>query len=129
MRIASVTADRPAALVAIFTALSWLGEYVHNLFELPQLTLLSPENSIPALISLALFLAWWLTPYRRTAAVLLLTWALLHLTGGAVLSVLPLPFLPFYPEQSLQHYAAHAIYGLAQLPLIFELGRQLWQRK
>ena len=129
MRIASVTADRPAALVAIFTALSWLGEYVHNLFELPQLTLLSPENSVPALISLALFLAWWLTPYRRAAAVLLLAWAVLHLAGGAVLSVLPLPFLPFYPEQSLQHYAAHAIYGLAQLPLIFELGRQLWQRK
>ena len=129
MRLASVTADRPVALVALFTALSWLGEYVHNLFELPQLTLLSPENSVPALISLALFLAWWLTPYRRAAAVLLLAWAVLHLAGGAVLSVLPLPFLPFYPEQSLQHYAAHAIYGLAQLPLIFELGRQLWQRK
>jgi hypothetical protein len=128
MRLASSAADRPAALVALFTALSWLGEYVHNLFELPQLTLLSPENSIPALISLVLFLAWWLTPYRRAAAVLLLAWAILHLAGGAILSVMPLPFLPFYPEQSLQHYAAHAIYGLAQLPLIFELGRQLWQR-
>jgi hypothetical protein len=129
MRLASVTADRPVALVTIFTALSWLGEYVHNLFELPQLTLLSPENSIPALISLALFLAWWLTSYRRTVAVLLLTWAVLHLAGGAVLSVLPLPFLPFYPEQSLQHYTAHVLYGLAQVPLIYELGRQLWQRK
>ena len=129
MRLASVPAARPAALVAIFTALSWLGEYVHNLFELPQLTALSPENSIPALISLVLFLAWWLTPYRRAAAALLLAWALLHLAGGAVLSVLPLPFLPFYPEQSLQHYAAHAAYGLAQVPLIYELGRQQWQRK
>ena len=129
MRLASVTDDRPAALVALFTALSWLGEYVHNLFELPQLTLLSPENSIPALISLVLFLAWWLMPYRRAAAVLLLAWAILHLAGGAILSVLPLPFLPFYPEQNLQHYAAHAVYGLAQLPLIFELGGQLWQRK
>ena len=129
MRLASVTADRPAALVALFAALSWLGEYIHNLFELPQLTVLSPENSMPALISLALFLAWWLTPYRRAAAVLLLAWALLHLVGGAILSVMPLPFLPFYPEQSLQHYAAHAVYGLAQVPLIYELGRQLWQRK
>ncbi|HET9493847.1 MAG TPA: hypothetical protein VFR15_06425 [Chloroflexia bacterium] len=129
MRLASVSTDRPAALVAIFTALSWLGEYIHNLFELPQLTLLSPENSIPALLSLVLFLTWWLTPYKRTAAALLLVWALLHLVGGAVLSVLPLPFLPFYPEQSLQHYAAHVVYGLAQVPLIYELGRQLWQRK
>ena len=58
----SITTDRPVVLVALFTLLSWLGEYVHNLFELPQLTLLSPENSIPALISLVLFLAWWLSP-------------------------------------------------------------------
>jgi hypothetical protein len=43
---------------------------------------------------------------------------LLHLVGGGIISVLPLPFLPFYPEQRLAHYAAHALYAIAQLPLI-----------
>ena len=127
MESASIAAERPVVLVALFTALAWLGEYVHNLFELPHLTLISPENSIPALISLMLFLIWWRTPNKRLATILLLAWTLLHLIGGALLSVLPLPILPFYPEQSLQHYAAHAIYGLAQVPLIVELGRELWQ--
>jgi hypothetical protein len=114
--------------VFLLTGLSWLGEYVHNLFELPNLTVFSPENSIPALISLALFTVWWrsrFSPSRRTAALLLMGWASLHLVGGGIISVLPLPFLPFYPEQSLAHYAAHALYGIAQLPLIVLLIRQL----
>jgi hypothetical protein len=107
------------------TALSWLGEYVHNLYELPQLSVLSPENSITAVISLALFCVWWLTPLSRAAALLLLGWSLLHLIGGAIISVMPLPFLPFYPEQTLDHYAAHLVYGLAQIPLIVVAIRQL----
>lgn len=109
---------RPVGLMLMFTLLSWLGEYTHNLAELPSLTLISPENSLPALISLALFGVWWLMPFHRTPTVLLLAWALLHLIGGAFVSVMPLGFLPFYPEQTLEHYAAHVVYGLAQLPLI-----------
>jgi hypothetical protein len=103
---------------------SWLGEYAHNLYELPQLTPLSPENSAPALVSLALVLVWWVTPAKRAAALLLLAWATLHLVGG-ILSVLPLAILPFYPPQTLDHYAAHAIYALAQLPLIVLTLRQV----
>jgi hypothetical protein len=43
----------------------------------------------------------------------------LHLIGGAILSVLPLGFLPFAPEQSPSHYLSHLIYGVTQLPLIW----------
>jgi hypothetical protein len=56
---------------------------------------------------------------------LLLAWALLNLLGGAVLSVLPLPFLPFVPEQSLRHYSFHLLYGLTQVPLIVAARAQL----
>ena len=122
---ASATLRRPVGLMLLFTLLSWLGEYVHNLFELPHLTILSPENSIPALISLALFTVWWRAPARQAAGLLLLIWGLLHLVGGGIISVIPFGFLPFYPDQSLDHYAAHAVYGVAQLPLIVLLIRQL----
>lgn len=122
---ASATLRRPVGLMLLFTLLSWLGEYVHNLFELPHLTILSPENSIPALISLALFTVWWRAPARQAAGLLLLIWGLLHLVGGGIISVIPFGFLPFYPDQTLDHYAAHAVYGVAQLPLIVLLIRQL----
>ena len=120
----SVPVERPVGRVAAFTAISWLGMFIHNELDLP-LTLLSPENSLPGLISIALFLGWWLSPYGRLLAYVLLGWALLHLVAGGILSVLPLPFLPFYPEQSLTHYLAHAIYSLAQLPLIALMISQL----
>lgn len=123
------TLRRPVGLLLLCTLLSWLGEYVHNLFELPNLTLFSPENSIPALISLVLFTVWGFTPARQPAGLLLLLWGLLHLLGGAILSVIPFGFLPFYPEQTLEHYAAHVEYGVAQLPLIVLLIRQLRVRR
>jgi hypothetical protein len=125
MVVRSLTAKRPLRFVLLLTLLSWLGEYVHNLYELPQLTPLSPENSLPALVSLVLFGAWWLTPFKRVAAVLLLLWAALHLVGGAILSVIPFSFLPFYPRQTLDHYAVHIVYGLAQLPLIVLMIKEL----
>jgi hypothetical protein len=39
------------------------------------------------------------------------------LIGGG-LSVLPLPILPFSPEQSYAHHLSHAAYAAAQLPLV-----------
>jgi hypothetical protein len=38
--------------------------------------------------------------------------------GGAILSILPLPFLPFVPEQTVSHYVSHVIFGITQIPLI-----------
>ena len=49
----SVPVERPVGRVAAFTAISWLGMFIHNELDLP-LTLLSPENSLPGLISIAL---------------------------------------------------------------------------
>ena len=115
---------RPVGWMATFVALSWLGEYFHNRAELPQLGFLSPENSFMALLAIGLFLLWWRLPGSKIPTVLLLGLGIAHLVGGGVLSVLPLKFLPFYPEQSLQHYFSHILYGLAQLPLITAM---IWQ--
>lgn len=124
---APIAAGSPRlGLVLLFALVSWLGEYVHNRYELPQLTLLSPENSLPALTALVLGGVWALKPLRRAGAVLLLAWAALNLVVGGLLSVLPLSVLPFDPAQTPTHYAAHGVYGLAQLPLIMLMVKALW---
>ena len=125
MKISSSTADRSRGLVAALLALSWLGLFAHNSIELPSLNLLSPENSLPALVAMLLFVGWRLLPTRRLAAALLLMWGLLHLVGGAIVTVIPFSFLPFVPEQDFTHYFAHFLYGLAQLPLMWVTIQQL----
>ena len=124
-KISSLTADRSRELVAALLALSWFGLFVHNAIELPSLNLLSPENSFPALVAMLLFVGWWLLPTRHLAAALLLVWGLLHLVGGAIVTVIPFSFLPFVPEQDFTHYFAHFLYGLAQLPLMWVTIQQL----
>lgn len=112
--------------VAALVALSWLGEFAHNAISLPALTPLSPENSLTALVAAGLVFGWWLLRGRRVAAALLLGWGLLHFVVGAVVTVIPVPFLPFVPEQTIVHYLAHIIYGLAQVPLIGAMIARLW---
>jgi uncharacterized membrane protein YjdF len=124
-KTSSLTADRSHGLVAALLALSWLGLFVHNSIELPALNLLSAENSLPALVAVLLFAGWWLLPTRRLAAALLLVWGLLHLVGGAIVTVIPFSFLPFVPDQNFTHYFAHFLYGLAQLPLIGVMIQQM----
>lgn len=124
-KTSSLTADRSHGLVAALLALSWLGLFVHNSIELPALNLLSAENSLPALVAVLLFAGWWLLPTRRLAAALLLVWGLLHLVGGAIVTVIPFSFLPFVPDQNFTHYFAHFLYGLAQLPLIGVMIQQI----
>jgi hypothetical protein len=111
--------------IAAFTALSWLGAFVHNMADLPGLTVLSPENTVPAVILIMLFLAWWKLPNKRLTSLALLAWVLFaqFLIGG-ILSVFSLPFWPFNPPQTAFHYLMHLIFALAQLPLIVVLLRQ-----
>lgn len=118
--------ERRSVLIAALVFVSWLGAYIHTTIEL-QLPVWRPENSVPAVIGLALFVGWWRQPRRRGVwAWLLLVWtAGGHLLAGALLSVLPLPFLPFVPEQSAGHYFSHVIYGIAQLPLIWVLWAEI----
>ena len=92
--VAANSVRRSASLMFMFLTISWLGEFVHNLYELPNLTIASPENSLPALLSLGLLAAWWLTRFSRVVMLLVLAWGSLHLIGGAVLSVIPFPFRP-----------------------------------
>jgi hypothetical protein len=110
--------------VVAVVALSWLGLVVHNLAELTVQARLGPATVAPAAVYL-LLAAGWLSPARRVAAWLLLGWGWLHAIGGGLLSVLPVPLWPYQPEQSLRHYAVHALYGLLQAPLLVVLTRYL----
>jgi hypothetical protein len=116
--------------MAFFAFLSWFGLYLHNTVDLPGLTLLSPENSIPAVITLLMFLAWWRMPSNVLTNVVFLAWVFFaqFLIGG-ILTVLPFAFLPFRPAQTPLHYFMHLVYALTQLPLMIALLRQLKEIK
>jgi hypothetical protein len=120
--------QRRTGWVVASTALAWLGFYIHNVADLPGQTLLSPETSLPTLVTFVLFLAWWRFPITRVTTWLLLGWGLLNLIGGG-LSVIPFPFLPFYPEQTVRHYLFHVVYAATQLPLIGLLWTELRQSR
>jgi hypothetical protein len=70
-------------------------------------------------VQTVLFIVWGLVPSRRSAMTLaLVVTAIFQLVGGAIISVLPLSFLPFIPEQTLEHYLSHVFLGITQIPLI-----------
>ena len=110
--------------LATATAIAWLGFYVHNVADLPGQTLLSPETSLPTLITFALLLTCVFIPTSRVALWMLFGCGMLNLVGGAM-SVLPLPFLPFSPEQSARHYLFHVVYAATQVPLVLLTWRRL----
>ena len=102
----------PAAIV-----LAWAGMAVHDAVELPDLIPASAEFLVPTAIYLIAGAAFVMTG-MRVSAMVLGGWALLNLVGGGILSVLPLPILPFTPDQSVGHYLAHAFYAVTQVPLL-----------
>ena len=124
--VAPSTRRRLAPRVISTAAIAWAGLYVHNLAELPQLTPVSPENSLTALVWVVLLVVWSLRP-GPAAGWLLAAHALVQLIGGAM-SVLPLPFLPFVPEQSLHHYGFHVLYAAAQVPVLLAIRADLPDR-
>jgi len=97
--------------------IAWFGMYVHNVADLPGLTILSPENAGPTLVWVAVFAVWWLLPDRRWPTVAILAWGWVNLIGGA-LSVLPIGLSPFSPEQTMYHYSFHGLYAACQVPLL-----------
>jgi hypothetical protein len=109
--------------ILIFTILSWLGVYLHNQ-DLP-INFISPENSIPALISFGLFLTWWRLPNKKIITFMFLFWVFLNMIVGGVLSAIPFSFWPYDPLRTPQHLVKHGIYGLMQIPLIMGLFRTM----
>ena len=102
--------------VVAAAVIAWLGLLVHNVADLQDQTLLSPETLWPSLVT-AVLLAAYATGRVHLAGVGLFGWALLNLVGGA-LSVLPLAVLPFEPEQTRRHYSFHLLYAATQVPLL-----------
>jgi hypothetical protein len=107
---------RLATILAV--AIAWLGLWTHEFYRMPSALGLTPDGSLPLLIiALGLFIWWLRTADKRAATWALLIYGLINGVGG-FLSVLPLSFLPFVPEQTLDHYLVHVWYALCQTPLI-----------
>lgn len=108
---------RPLAIILV-VAVAWLSLWVHELHRVPAMLGLTPDASLPLLVILVALLIWWLrAAHKRAPSLALLIYALVNAVGG-FLSVLPLPILPFVPEQTVDHYLVHVIYSGFQVPLI-----------
>ena len=100
---------------------SAVGMAFHTVREFGYSGLWSLDTGMLPVVAVQIFLfaVWWLSPRARTGAgIALVLTGVLQLIGGAIISVLPLSFLPFVPEQSLSHYLSHVVLGITQIPLI-----------
>jgi hypothetical protein len=111
----------------VCTAMSWLGLWVHEVHRVPTLLGLTPDGSLFMLLAAAGLAYWWHRIHGFGAAAGLLIYGALNLVGGWI-SVLPLSWLPFVPEQTAAHYAVHIVYAVAQLPLIAVSASVLMRR-
>lgn len=104
-------------MLTLALAASWASMVFHNQWELP-LTPLDFENTGPLAVDIALLVVCWAWPWSRGAWTLILAWGLLNMVVGGLVTVLPLPVLPFAPEQTVDHYLVHLVYAGGQLPLV-----------
>jgi hypothetical protein len=122
--------DRNAIVVAALISIA--GMLAHNIMEFGWIALIRIDTfSVPWVLLWSMALWMWLKADGSTGAMwTLVVMAVLNLIPGAVLSVLPLGFLPFEPERSGSHYASHVVYGVTQMPfLIFAAMWLLRQRQ
>ena len=119
---------RTTILTGAAVVVAILGSLAHNVIEFGIAPVVSSQNGeLPmTLLWAAGFILWWRIPRARIAAAwFLIVLALLNLIGGAFITVVPFGFLPFEPEQTLTHYLAHVIYGLAQVPVLALMLREI----
>ena len=106
---------------------SALGMAFHTVREFGWPGLWNPATGMLPVLALqgALLVLWLRADRKRGLTKVLLATGVIQLVGGAIISVLPLPILPYAPDQSVQHYVSHIGYGIAQLPLIWVGSRAL----
>jgi hypothetical protein len=106
---------------------SYLGFWVHEYYRVPASHGFTPEGLLSLLLpAVLIFFAWWRFPWHLAPIAAMWALGLLQLVG-AIVTVLPLAFLPFKPEQTLSHYLVHVVYAAAQIPLLLlalRLGRR-----
>lgn len=119
-------APETAAVYAALLA-SGAGHVIHNVAEFPATILLGWETLFPVGVTVLLgcLLIYW---PARGSYVVAGGWALIVLIFGGG-SVFPLGVLPFVPEQSVSHYAAHLVYAVTQLPLLWVAYRGITSGK
>lgn len=119
--IDSLGSKRVRLWVSAGLVLSAFGGWYHNIQEFPGMHLWAPEMLMTVVPALGLLVWWWMRP-GSTLVLVTAVWALLNLIVGAFITVLPLPVLPFQPEQTAEHYQAHLIYAVTQVPLLVVLA-------
>lgn len=109
----------PTQVIVVAAALAWAGLWFHELFRVPYLLGFTPDGDLFMLPIVVALVYWWLNEgrKRRAPSVALTIYAAVSLLG-AVITVLPVHFLPFAPQQTFAHYFAHVVFATCQLPLL-----------
>ena len=103
--------------VVLATLVSWVGLWVHELHRVPTLLGFTPDGDLFMLAIAAGLAFWWSRSRGAAAAGALAVYAAVNMVGG-FLTVQPLGWLPFRPEQTLAHYSVHFVYAACQIPLL-----------
>jgi len=86
--------------VVVATAVSWLGLWVHELHRVPRLLGFTADGDLFMLPVAAGLAFWWSRSRGAPAAWALAIYAMVNL-AGAVVTILPLGWLPFVPDQTV----------------------------